>query len=167
MRTNELIEWVSRSEQDGIAVWASTGDRSGAQRTAAAALVLDDNRAQQWFDLLCPWTTDRVEPSARRKRNHKPDRTRRIGLRPRDARDGRQRGSARGQMQKLSAGKFHRGPSVSCKPHSITSSARRMNDSGIVRPAAFAVLRLMTSSNLTACSTGKSAGLVPCKIRCT
>src|SRR5215207_6067890 len=52
-------------------------------------------------------------------------------------------------------------------PHSITSSARRMNDSGIVMPAAFAVLRLMTNSNLTACSTGKSAGLVPCKIRCT
>jgi hypothetical protein len=28
-------------------------------------------------------------------------------LRPRDARRGGQRGSARGQMQKLSAGKFH------------------------------------------------------------
>ena len=35
---------------------------------------------------------------------HRP---RRIGLRPRDARHGRQRGSARCQMQKLSAGKFH------------------------------------------------------------
>jgi hypothetical protein len=33
-------------------------------------------------------------------------------LRPRDAQDGRQRGSARGQMQKLSAGKFHRVPSL-------------------------------------------------------
>jgi hypothetical protein len=28
-------------------------------------------------------------------------------LRPRDARHGRQRGSARGQMEKISAGKFH------------------------------------------------------------
>jgi hypothetical protein len=41
----------------------------------------------------------------------KPDeqayRTARIGLRPRNARDRRQRGSANGQMQKLSAGKFH------------------------------------------------------------
>ena len=35
---------------------------------------------------------------------HRP---RRIGLRPRDARHGRQRGSARGQMQKISTGKFH------------------------------------------------------------
>ena len=33
-------------------------------------------------------------------------------------------------------------------PHSITSSARRSNTSGIVRPSALAVLRLMTSSNL-------------------
>ena len=32
---------------------------------------------------------------------------RRIGLRPSDARHGRERGSARGQMQKISAGKFH------------------------------------------------------------
>ena len=31
----------------------------------------------------------------------------RMGLRPSEARDGRQRGSARGEMQKLSAGKFH------------------------------------------------------------
>jgi hypothetical protein len=31
------------------------------------------------------------------------DRARRIGLRPREARDGRQRGSARGQMQELSS----------------------------------------------------------------
>src|SRR5215510_5513220 len=32
---------------------------------------------------------------------------RRIGLRPRDARGGRQRGSDRGQMQEFAAGKFH------------------------------------------------------------
>ena len=30
-----------------------------------------------------------------------------IGLRPSNMRHGRQRGSARGQMQKISAGKFH------------------------------------------------------------
>src|SRR5262249_25961462 len=33
--------------------------------------------------------------------------------------------------------------------HSITSSARRRNDSRIVSPMAFAVLRLMTSSSFT------------------
>src|SRR5262249_62270668 len=42
--------------------------------------------------------------------------------------------------------------------HWITSSARASTDGGMVRPSAFAVLRLMTSSNLVACSTGGSAG---------
>ena len=51
--------------------------------------------------------------------------------------------------------------------HSITSSARASSVGGMVRPSAFAVLRLIASSNLTGCSTGRSAGLVPCKILCT
>src|SRR5262249_1756400 len=51
--------------------------------------------------------------------------------------------------------------------HSITSSARRMNDSGIVSPAAFAVFKLMLRSNLTGSSTGSSASLVPRKILST
>src|SRR5258705_7275401 len=45
--------------------------------------------------------------------------------------------------------------------HSITWSARWRSDGGIVRPRAFAVLRLMTSSSLVTCSTGRSAGLAP------
>src|SRR5262249_5368430 len=51
--------------------------------------------------------------------------------------------------------------------HSITSSARSRNDSGIVIPSALAVLRLMTSSNLVGCSTGMSPGFVPRKILST
>jgi GAF domain-containing protein len=47
--------------------------------------------------------------------------------------------------------------------HSITSSARNRNDSGIVKPIALAVVRLMTSSNLDGCSTGISPGFVPRK----
>ena len=43
--------------------------------------------------------------------------------------------------------------------HSITSSARASSDCGTVRPSALAVLRLMTSSNLVGCCTGRSAGL--------
>src|SRR5262249_15962762 len=38
--------------------------------------------------------------------------------------------------------------------HSISSSARSKNDSGIFRPRAFAVVRLMTRSNLVGCTTG-------------
>src|SRR5262249_24572676 len=51
--------------------------------------------------------------------------------------------------------------------HSITSSARSRNGSGILRPSALAVLRLMTSSNLVGCSTGMSPGLAPRKILST
>src|SRR5215211_4166779 len=39
--------------------------------------------------------------------------------------------------------------------HSITSSARRRNDSGILRSIAFAVFKLITSSNLVGSSTGR------------
>src|SRR5262245_29560302 len=52
-------------------------------------------------------------------------------------------------------------------PHSITSSACCRNGSGIVRPSAFAVLRLTTSSNLLASCTGRSPGLVPFRMRST
>jgi hypothetical protein len=49
--------------------------------------------------------------------------------------------------------------------HSMTSSARSRIDVGTSRPSAFAVLRLMTSSNFVGCRTGNSAGLVPRRIR--
>src|SRR5262252_9209976 len=50
-------------------------------------------------------------------------------------------------------------------PHSITSSASASNLSGIWRPSALAVLRLMASSNFGGCWTGRSAGLAPFKMR--
>src|SRR6266481_3211968 len=50
---------------------------------------------------------------------------------------------------------------------SITSSARTRNDTGIVKPSALAVTRLMTSSNLVGCSTGRSPGLIPRRILST
>ena len=50
-------------------------------------------------------------------------------------------------------------------PHSITSSARARIDGGIVRPAALAVLRLSRSSIEVGCSTGRSAGLAPFRMR--
>src|SRR5262249_17382470 len=49
----------------------------------------------------------------------------------------------------------------------ITSSARSDSDGGIVRPSALAVLRLMTSSNVVGCSTGRSSGLAPLRILST
>ena len=51
--------------------------------------------------------------------------------------------------------------------HSITSSASESMLSGILTPRAFAVLRLMTNSNLVGCSTGKSPGFSPLRMRPT
>src|SRR5262249_28403944 len=45
--------------------------------------------------------------------------------------------------------------------HSITSSAATCRGRGTFMPSTFAVFRLMTSSNLVGCRTGKSAGLSP------
>ena len=49
--------------------------------------------------------------------------------------------------------------------HSITSSARASKVEGISRPSIRAVSALMTSSNLVAWITGKSAGFAPLRIR--
>jgi hypothetical protein len=48
--------------------------------------------------------------------------------------------------------------------YSITSLARMRIDCGMVRPSAFAVLRLMTSSYSAGCWIGRSAGLAPLRI---
>src|SRR5580693_9397099 len=50
-------------------------------------------------------------------------------------------------------------------PHSITSSARPSSESGTGRPSALAVFRLMYSSTLVDCWTGRSAGFSPLRTR--
>src|SRR5262249_21072101 len=54
---------------------------------------------------------------------------------------------------------------VATAAHSITSSARASSLSGTCRRRAFAMPRLMTSSNLVSCTTGRSAGFSPLRIR--
>src|SRR6516162_9307407 len=49
--------------------------------------------------------------------------------------------------------------------YSITSSAMASTSGGTVRPSAPAVFMLMTISNLVGCSTGRSAGFSPFRIR--
>src|SRR5262245_36971388 len=51
--------------------------------------------------------------------------------------------------------------------HSITSSARASSVAGMVKPSAFAVLRLTTSSYLVGPCTGRSAGFSPFRMRLT
>jgi hypothetical protein len=48
--------------------------------------------------------------------------------------------------------------------YSITSSARADRVGGTSMPSAFAVLRLITNSNLVDCTIGRSAGLAPLRI---
>jgi hypothetical protein len=50
---------------------------------------------------------DDLDYATGRKADDDAHRPRRVGLRPSDARHGGERGSARGQTEKLSAGKFH------------------------------------------------------------
>src|SRR3954447_10496435 len=67
-----------------------------------------------------------------------------------------------GAVHSITSGLLHRSKQV---PYSITSSARTRIISGMVIPRALAVLRFTTSSNLAGRSIGRSAGLVPPKIR--
>ena len=72
-------------------------------------------------------------------------------------------GSGRGQMQQILAGKFILNLLLRSH-HSITSSARASRVGGTSRPSALAVFKLITSSNFVGRITGKSVGLIPCKI---
>src|SRR5262245_16665099 len=77
----------------------------------------------------------------------------------------------RGRLLRARRERPRRGGAEQCDEraplHSITSSARARIPGGNISPIALAVLRLTASSNLTGCSTGRSAGLAPCKILCT
>src|SRR5262249_23116095 len=76
-------------------------------------------------------------------------------LRPRRQRRKKRRHDRRAAEQRYELAAFH----------SITSSARSRNDSGIVSLIALAALRLTTNSNLVACMTGMSAGFSLLRIR--
>src|SRR5262249_32197404 len=53
---------------------------------------------------------------------------------------------------------------IRASDHPITSSARRITESGTDILSALAVLRLITSSNRVGCSTGRSPGFAPLRI---
>src|SRR5262249_5333853 len=59
------------------------------------------------------------------------------------------------------------GPKADMLSHSITSLALARSDCGTVRPNAFAVLRLITSSYLVGACTGRLAGFSPLRMRST
>src|SRR5262249_55545181 len=73
-------------------------------------------------------------------------------------------GHPRGQMQKISAGKFHFHSRAASLDHLVGASR---SVAGTSRPSALAVLRLMSSSYLVGACTGKSAGFSPLRMRST
>src|SRR5262249_30045848 len=86
-------------------------DRLGRDIGARARSVLDDEwLAEPFLQPLSDQARADVGGAAGGEADDDAHRPRRIGLRTRHARDGRQRGSARGQVQELAAGKLHRGP---------------------------------------------------------
>src|SRR5262249_55849261 len=54
---------------------------------------------------------------------------------------------------------------LAARDHSITSSAAASSVVGTSRPSVLAVFRLITSSNLVDCITGRSAGFSPLRTR--
>src|SRR5215510_4489117 len=78
-----------------------------------------------------------VDHAASRKAGDQAHWPRWIGLRHRNTRHRRQRGSARCEMEKISAGKFHFKPPFH-PHHSITSSARASSGSAVATPSVLA-----------------------------
>ena len=93
-----------RHREERISVRRCTDDRLGANVGAPTRPVIDDELLTK--PLRKPLTHQAGEDVLRASWRGTDDvahRPRRIDLRPRDARDGRQRRSARGQMEKISA----------------------------------------------------------------
>jgi hypothetical protein len=102
---------VDADQQQRMAIRRSMRDHLGGDVGAGAGPILDDEGLPQ--TLRQPLTDQSrmdVAHTPRRSANDQVHRPCRIGLRPRDARQGWQCGSACGQMQKISAGKFHGTP---------------------------------------------------------
>src|SRR5262245_12864660 len=147
------VDCVSRTDQkERIAVRGRVNDELVGDIGGRAGPVLDDEwLAKTRRQPLSYQPSDDVVSAPSGEANDNTHRPRWIGLCPSDARHGRQRGSARCQMQKSATGKFH----------SITSSAWESSVGGTEMRSAFAVIRLIVRSNLVGCSTGKSAGFAP------
>src|SRR5260221_4875729 len=91
-----------------VTVRRSPDDRFEPDVAAGSRPVLDDERATELLgEPLGNQARVDVVRAAGRKTDNEAHRPGRIGLRPREARGRLQRGSARGETEKLPTGKFH------------------------------------------------------------
>jgi hypothetical protein len=99
---------VAASYEQRIAVRRCAHDRLGADIAAGSRSVLDHEwLAEALRQPLSHQARDGVGRAASGEWRDEMYRSPWIGLRPRETRDRRQRGSAGSQMEKISAGKFH------------------------------------------------------------
>jgi hypothetical protein len=106
------VDRVRTSDQkQRVAIRRRTHDGLGSNISTGTWPVLDDEGlAEPVGQPLPKQAPDDIRPATRNDADDQTHRPRRIGLRPSHARGGRQRGSAGGQVQKISAGKFHLNP---------------------------------------------------------
>jgi hypothetical protein len=106
------VPGVGRSgEQQRVAVRRRSHDRFRREIAAGAGPVLDDERLTEALrEPLADQARIGVVDAARRKPGNDAHRPVRESLGPRDARGGRKRGSARGDVEKSTAGRFHGSP---------------------------------------------------------
>ena len=116
----------------GVIAISSVWPSAGARTTALVAMLPPapgrfstmKGRPSRADSHLRDQACDDVRPAAGRGAYDNPHRPRRIGLRPRDARDCRERGGAGGQMQKLSAGKSHFEPPFTSFDHLVGAAGQ-------------------------------------------
>src|SRR5262245_28032641 len=102
----------AKRKEYGITVGCGPRRLAHANIAAGPSDVLDIELLPERFaEFLSGNPREDIGASAGREWHNHAHRPRRIALRPSKVRHSRQRGSARGQMQKLSAGKFHFEPS--------------------------------------------------------
>src|SRR5262245_40785082 len=96
-----------RRQQKSIAIGGRTHDRFSGDIAARTGSVVDNEWLPEPFGQPLPYDAhDDIAPRTSRKSDDHAHRPGGIGLRASNARDCRQRGSAGGQMQKSTAGKF-------------------------------------------------------------
>jgi hypothetical protein len=117
------------ADPHGVAVGPGIGDALGTVHTAGAADVLDDDLlAQNFAHALRHEAAEHVLRSTGGEGNNHRDGSRRIRLRPSEARDDRECGSARDQMQKSTAGTFHDALPGRCSPRATINDRTRRAD---------------------------------------